>query len=210
MSTIAQNLTALQNAKAAIASAITGKGGTLGAGDGFADFASAILAIPTGSADPGSDPGSGGITLPTLTTPASAGDIAIGKEAIAANGTVLTGTLNFRHGTALLEKELKGMTLQLIQHNLGTIPKVIFVTKTADAAQRASNVLWAMYYSGFGLQSTAGTIYAVTDASQVASIQLTTSNRLAITLNASSFQLAMTDSKYSWASGETVEWWVFG
>ena len=213
MSTIAQNLTALQNAKAAIASAITEKGGTLGSGDGFADFASAILGIPTTSADPGSgsDPGSGGITLPTLTTPASADDIAIGKEVIASDGTVLTGTLKMRHGTALLEKDLKGMTLQLIQHNLGITPKIIFVAKTADAdATRVSNVLWGMYYAVFGIQPVSGSVFSVKDASGVQSIQLSASNRIAMSLNANSFQLAMTDSKYSWASNETVNWWVFG
>lgn len=48
MSTIAENLAALQQAKADIAEAITTKGGTVGSGDGFSDFATDIGTIPTG------------------------------------------------------------------------------------------------------------------------------------------------------------------
>ena len=205
MSTIAQNLTALQNAKAAIACAITEKGGTLGAGDGFADFASAILGIPTTS----DDPGSGGIVLPTLTTPAAADEILSGKEAIAADGTLLTGTLQMRHGRIFLENNLRSMTMQLIQHNLGVIPKIIFATKTSDAVKRPSNVAWALYFSVFGLQENSGTIYSVTDANMLPSIQQSSSNRIALAMNASSFQFGMTDSAYSWAGQEYVDWWVF-
>ncbi len=101
MSSIAANLTALQNAKEAIAAAITDKGGTLATGDGFADFALAILAIPTSSG------GSGG-SLPTLSTPASADDILSGKEAILGDGSVITGSLKFRHGTATHPHNLSG------------------------------------------------------------------------------------------------------
>ena len=46
MSTISQNLIRLQNAKSAIANAITQMGGTVGSGDGFEDFQSDILTIP--------------------------------------------------------------------------------------------------------------------------------------------------------------------
>ena len=49
MSTIQQNLTRLQNAKTAIATAITNKGGTVSSGDGFEDFASDIENIQTES-----------------------------------------------------------------------------------------------------------------------------------------------------------------
>lgn len=208
MSTIAQNLTALQNAKAAIAEAITDKGGELQTGDGFADFAAAILAIPTVSEDPSAP--SGGVVLPTLTAPAGAADILSGKEAIDADGNVLVGTLEVRHGTVMLESTLKGMDLQLITHNLGKAPKIVFVTKTDAAATRASNVSWAVYYTAFGLQKSSGSIYAVTDASSVPSILMSSGNRVALSLNATSFQLGMTDSKYSWAGGEAVDWWVFG
>ena len=44
--TIADNLQRLVNAKGAIASAITNRGGTVGSGDGLEDFASDIAAIP--------------------------------------------------------------------------------------------------------------------------------------------------------------------
>lgn len=46
--TIAQNLIRLQNAKYAIANAITAKGGAVTTGDGFEDFASDIATIPSG------------------------------------------------------------------------------------------------------------------------------------------------------------------
>ncbi len=45
---IATQITALQADKTAIANAITTKGGTVGAGDGFDDFATDIGTIPTG------------------------------------------------------------------------------------------------------------------------------------------------------------------
>ena len=45
--TIAQNLTRLQNAKTAIAAAITAKGGTVASGDGYEEFVKDILTIPT-------------------------------------------------------------------------------------------------------------------------------------------------------------------
>ena len=47
--TIAENLTRLQNAKTAIANAITAKGGTVGSGDGFEEFAADIGSIPISS-----------------------------------------------------------------------------------------------------------------------------------------------------------------
>ncbi len=46
---IATQITALQADKTAIANAITTKGGTVGAGDGFDDFATDIGTIPTGT-----------------------------------------------------------------------------------------------------------------------------------------------------------------
>lgn len=46
--TIAQNLQRLIDAKDAISAAITAKGGTVSAGDGFEDFAADISAIPSG------------------------------------------------------------------------------------------------------------------------------------------------------------------
>ena len=45
---IAEATQGIQAAKAAIASAITAKGGTVGASDGLADFPSAIAGIPSG------------------------------------------------------------------------------------------------------------------------------------------------------------------
>ena len=45
--TIAQNLTRLQNARTAIAAAITAKGGTVASGDGYEEFVKDILTIPT-------------------------------------------------------------------------------------------------------------------------------------------------------------------
>lgn len=50
---IADNLTRLQNAKTAIGNAITAQGGTVGAGDGLEEFATAIGTIPAGSDDSG-------------------------------------------------------------------------------------------------------------------------------------------------------------
>ena len=47
MPTIAQNLTRLQNARTAIAKAITAKGGTVNSGDGYEEFVKDILTIPT-------------------------------------------------------------------------------------------------------------------------------------------------------------------
>ena len=47
--TIAENLQRLQTARTNIATAITTKGGTVTSGDGFEDFATEILNIPTGS-----------------------------------------------------------------------------------------------------------------------------------------------------------------
>ena len=44
----AQNAASVNAAKAAIASAITAKGGTVGASDGLADFPTAIAGIPSG------------------------------------------------------------------------------------------------------------------------------------------------------------------
>lgn len=54
IASIAESLTALENAKQDIADAITAKGGTVGDGDGYADFAEDIGTIsggvtPTGS-----------------------------------------------------------------------------------------------------------------------------------------------------------------
>ncbi len=151
-----------------------------------------------------------GHELPPLSNPASALDLLIGKEAYASDCSVISGTLKMRHGTALLEKDLKGMTLQLIQHNLGVTPNLFFVTKTADAdATRVSNVLWGMQYAVFGTQPVSGSVFSVKDASGVQSVQISSSNRVAMLVNENSFQLGMLDSKYSWAGGETVEWWVF-
>ena len=48
MSTIQQNLTRLQTAKSDISTAITTMGGVVTAGDGFEDFPSDILTIPSG------------------------------------------------------------------------------------------------------------------------------------------------------------------
>ena len=45
--TIAENLTRLQNARTAIAKAITAKGGTVSSGDGYEEFVKDILTIPT-------------------------------------------------------------------------------------------------------------------------------------------------------------------
>ena len=45
--TIAENLTRLQNARTAIAKAITAKGGTVTSGDGYEEFVKDILTIPT-------------------------------------------------------------------------------------------------------------------------------------------------------------------
>ena len=45
--TIAENLTRLQNARTAIAKAITAKGGTVASGDGYEEFVKDILTIPT-------------------------------------------------------------------------------------------------------------------------------------------------------------------
>lgn len=49
---MAQNAASVAAAKAAIASAITSKGGTVGASDGLLDFPDAIVAIPGGGDDP--------------------------------------------------------------------------------------------------------------------------------------------------------------
>ena len=49
--TIAENLTRLQNAKTAIAGAITTAGGTVNSGDGLEDFATDIGTIPTGNSN---------------------------------------------------------------------------------------------------------------------------------------------------------------
>jgi len=49
--TIAENLTRLQTATAAIGNAITAKGGTVSSGDGLEDFASDIATIPSGGGD---------------------------------------------------------------------------------------------------------------------------------------------------------------
>lgn len=49
--TIAENLQRLVDARADIASAITAKGGTVAAGDGFEDFPAEILGIPAGGED---------------------------------------------------------------------------------------------------------------------------------------------------------------
>jgi hypothetical protein len=48
---IGSSLSALQTAKADIADAIEAKGGTVGAGDGFSDFATDIATIPEGGGD---------------------------------------------------------------------------------------------------------------------------------------------------------------
>ena len=47
--TIAENLARLQSARSDISDAITAKGGTVTAGDGFEDFADDIATIPSGS-----------------------------------------------------------------------------------------------------------------------------------------------------------------
>lgn len=49
--TIATQIAALQQDKSDIASAITNKGGTVTAGDGFDDFATDIASIPAGGGD---------------------------------------------------------------------------------------------------------------------------------------------------------------
>lgn len=49
--TIAENLTRLQTARTNIATAITGKGGTVASGAGFEDFPTAIGTIPAGGGD---------------------------------------------------------------------------------------------------------------------------------------------------------------
>lgn len=55
--TIAENLTRLQNAKTAIAGAITTAGGTVNSGDGLEDFATDIATIPTGNSNTAYDSG---------------------------------------------------------------------------------------------------------------------------------------------------------
>lgn len=56
--TIAENLTRLQNARSSIASAISAKGGTVSASDGYEDFPAAIASIPSGGVLPS---GGGGL-----------------------------------------------------------------------------------------------------------------------------------------------------
>lgn len=77
--------TEIQRIKTAIANAYTavsGKGGTVPQSAVVGNLATAIGTISTGT------------PLPTLTTPAAAGDILSGKEAIDGQGSKLTGTLN--------------------------------------------------------------------------------------------------------------------
>ena len=81
MGTIADKLNLLLNTKAAIKSAIIGKGQTVADSDPFSAYSSKIQAIETG------------VQLPSLSDPAVAGDIASGKETIDADGNVLTGTV---------------------------------------------------------------------------------------------------------------------
>lgn len=66
MSTIAQNLAALQQAKEDIAEAISDMGGTVQEGDGFSSFASDIMTIPAG--------GGGNLETKTVALDMSSGD----------------------------------------------------------------------------------------------------------------------------------------
>lgn len=107
--TIAENLTRLQNAKTAIAGAITTAGGTVNSGDGLEDFATDIGTIPSGSTEIIAIQASSSVTIPagvtgiadqgfknssveTITFPNSL--TTIGDEAFS-GCTSLVGPLNF-------------------------------------------------------------------------------------------------------------------
>lgn len=81
--TIADNLQRLVNAKGAIASAITNRGGTVGSSDGLEDFASDIAAIPNtyAAGDEGKVVQNGVLVLQTSTS-------------VSQNGTINTTTNN--------------------------------------------------------------------------------------------------------------------
>lgn len=81
MGTIADKLNLLLNTKAAIKSAIIGKGQTVADSDPFSAYPAKIQAIETG------------IQLPTLTNPGTAADLLAGKELIDQDGNPLTGTM---------------------------------------------------------------------------------------------------------------------
>ena len=81
MGTIADKLNLLLNTKAAIKSAIIGKGQTVADSDPFSAYPAKIQAIETG------------IQLPTLTNPGTAADMLAGKELIDQDGNPLTGTM---------------------------------------------------------------------------------------------------------------------
>ena len=81
MGTIADKLNLLLNTKAAIKSAIIGKGQTVADSDPFSAYPSKIQAIETG------------IQLPTLNNPGTAADLLAGKELIDQDGNPLTGTM---------------------------------------------------------------------------------------------------------------------
>ena len=81
MGTIADKLNLLLNTKAAIKSAIIGKGQTVADSDPFSAYPAKIQAIETG------------IQLPTLTNPGTAADLLAGKELIDQDGNPLTGSM---------------------------------------------------------------------------------------------------------------------
>lgn len=120
--TIAENLQRLEDAKTAIANAITAKGGTVGQNDGLEEFPTAINSISTGV-----DTSSDTVTAATLKS---------GYTAHNAAGQQITGTMLSQPTTATAETIKEGFTAY---NSNGELMTGIMLTSWEQLQQKVRN-----------------------------------------------------------------------
>lgn len=129
----------------------------------------------------------GGVTLPTLTNPASASDIMSGKEAIDGDGNVLTGTIATKTSSNLTAS---GATV--------TVPAGYYASNATKSVATATQATPSVSVNSSGLVTASATQTAgyVSAGTQTATKQLTTQAAKTITPSTTS-QTAVSSGVYT-------------